>query len=138
MNQTLLGGARAMMTHAGVTKGFWAEAMGTAAHVLNRSPRKSLGWKTTFELLFGRIPEISYVRIFGCRAWVFNDQGKKWDPKSIPMVFIGYETGSKAYRLSLGTNSYLLIRYMSSKLQANGKKTSPVITLQMLGFFRIY
>jgi len=39
---------------------------------------------------------------------------------------------------SLGTNSYLLIRYMSSKLQANGKKTSPVITLQMLGFFRIY
>ena len=40
--------------------------------------------------------------------------------------------------VSLGTNSYLLIRYMSSKLQTNGKKTSPVITLQMLGFFRIY
>jgi len=39
---------------------------------------------------------------------------------------------------TLGTNSYLLIRYMSSKLQTNGKKTSPVITLQMLGFFRIY
>ena len=40
--------------------------------------------------------------------------------------------------LTLGTNTYLLIRYMSSKLQTNGKKTSPVITLQMLGFFRIY
>ena len=40
--------------------------------------------------------------------------------------------------ITLGTNSYLLIRYMSSKLQANGKKTSPVITLQMLGFFRIF
>jgi len=39
---------------------------------------------------------------------------------------------------TLGTSSYLLIRYMSSKLQANGKKTSPVITLQMLGFFRIF
>ena len=38
----------------------------------------------------------------------------------------------------LGTNTDLLIRYMSSKLQTNGKKTSPVITLQMLGFFRIY
>jgi len=39
---------------------------------------------------------------------------------------------------TLGTNTYLLIRYMSSKLQTNGKKTSLVITLQMLGFFRIY
>jgi len=44
----------------------------------------------------------------------------------------------RSFPHSLGTNSYLLIRYMSSKLQANGKKTSPVITLQMLGFFRIY
>ena len=100
MNQTLLGGARSMMQHSGVTKGFWAEAMGTAAHVLNRSPRKSLAWRTPFELLFGRVPEISYVRVFGCRAWVFNDdKGKKWDPKSKPMILVGYETGSKAYRL---------------------------------------
>jgi len=45
---------------------------------------------------------------------------------------------STGYTHTLETNSYLLIRYMSSKLQANGKKTSPVITLQMLGFFRIY
>ena len=41
-------------------------------------------------------------------------------------------------QLTLGTNTDLLIRYMSSKLQTNGRKTSPVITLQMLGFFRIY
>ena len=44
----------------------------------------------------------------------------------------------EAMLVTLGTNTYLLIRYMSSKLQTNGKKTSPVITLQMLGFFRIY
>ena len=89
-----------MMQHSGITKGFWAEAMGTAAHVLNRSPHKSLAWRTPFELLFGRVPEISYVRVFRCRAWVFNnDKGKKWDPKSKPMILVSYETGSKAYRL---------------------------------------
>ena len=49
-----------------------------------------------------------------------------------------YQQFLQSERSSLGTNSYLLIRYMSSKLQANGKKTSPVITLQMLGFFRIF
>ena len=99
MNQTLLGGARAMMQHSGVTKGFWAEAMGTAAHILNRAPRKSLGWRTPYEILFGQVPDVSYLHIFGCRAWVFNDQGKKWDPKSKPMILVGYEIGSKAYRL---------------------------------------
>jgi len=39
MNQTLLGGTRAMMQHSGMSKGFWAEAMGTAAHILNHAPR---------------------------------------------------------------------------------------------------
>ena len=82
-----------------MTKGFWAEAMGTVAHILNRSPRKNLDWRTPYELFYGRALDISYFRIFGCRAWVFNDQGKKWDPKSLPMIFVGYEFGSKAYRL---------------------------------------
>jgi len=95
MNQTLLGGARVMMQHSGTSKGFWAEAMGTATHILNRAPRKSLGWKTPFELLFGRVPDVSYVRTFGCRAWVFNDKGNKWDAKSTPMVLVGFETGDQ-------------------------------------------
>ena len=56
MNQTLLGGARAMLEHSGMTKGFWAEALGTAAHIANWCPCKGLGWQTPFELLFGRIP----------------------------------------------------------------------------------
>ena len=99
MNQTLLGGARAMVQHAGMTKGFWAEAIAMAAHIINRAPHKSLAWRTPYEVLFGRVPNVSYLRVFGCRAWVFNDQGKKWDPKSKPMTLIGFETGSKAYRL---------------------------------------
>ena len=38
MNQTLLGGARAMVQHAGMTKGFWAKAIGVATHIINRAP----------------------------------------------------------------------------------------------------
>ena len=69
--------------------------------VLNRSPRKSLRWKTPHEMLFGRVPDIRYLRVFGCRAWVHvpKDQRTKWKPNSIPMIFVGYEPGSKAYRL---------------------------------------
>ena len=50
-------------------------------------------------MIFGRAPDVSYFRIFGCRAWAYNEQGKKWDPKALPMVFLGYESGSKSFRL---------------------------------------
>ena len=99
MNQTLLGGARTMLHHAGMTYGFWSKAIHVAAHILNRAPRPGLGWKTPYELMFGCKPEVSHLRVFGCCAWVIDDQAKKWDPQSNPMVFVGYEIASKAYQL---------------------------------------
>ena len=85
--------------NAGLSRGFWAEAMGTAAHILNRAPRKGLGWRTPYELMFGHAPSIAHIRVYGCRAWVYNEHGDKWDPKAKPMILIGYEFGSKSYRL---------------------------------------
>ena len=79
MNQTLQGAARAMLHHSELSKGFWAEATATAAHILNRVPRKNLEWRTPYELFFGRVPEISYFCVFGCCAWVFSDKTRKWD-----------------------------------------------------------
>ena len=99
MNQTLIGGARAMLQHSGLTKGFWAEALDVATHVFNRAPRKGLGWQTPYKLLFGRVPDMSHLRIFGCSAWVHQDKGKKWDPNSKLMILVRYEAGSKAYHL---------------------------------------
>ena len=52
-----------------------------------------------YKALTGHIPDISHFCIFGCRAWVHNNKGKKLDAKSIPMIFVGYKSGSKAYRL---------------------------------------
>ena len=101
MAETLLDGARAMLQHSGLSKGFWSEAVATAAYLYNRSPCKSLGWKTPHELLNGRTPDVSYLRVFGCRARVHtpDDQRTKWDAKSHQMIFVGYESDSKAYRL---------------------------------------
>ena len=73
--------------------------LSTTVHVVNRSPRKLLEWRTPYEALTGRVPDVSHFHVFGCRAWVHNNKGKKLDAKSIPMIFVGYESGSKAYRL---------------------------------------
>jgi transposase InsO family protein len=100
-NRTLVGTARSMMQHAGLSKGFWSEATAVATYLHNRSPRKGLNWMTPHELFFGRIPDITHLRVFGCQAWVHTPKSKrkKWDATSKQMVLIGYEPGSKAYRL---------------------------------------
>jgi len=99
MNQTILGGARTMLHHAGMTQEFWSEAVHVAAHILIHSPRSGLDWKTPYELLFRRKPEVTHIRVFGCRTWAIDDKAKKWDLRSTPMVFVGYEIASKAYWL---------------------------------------
>jgi len=52
---------------------------------------------------------VAYFRVFGCRAWVHNNKGKKLDAKGLPMVFVGYEPSSKAYRLWNPANHKVVI-----------------------------
>ena len=41
VNRTLVEKARALMSHAGFAKSYWAEAVATAAHLKNRTPARS-------------------------------------------------------------------------------------------------
>ena len=88
-----------MLQQSGPSKGFWAKAMSVAAHILNCAPQKGLNWRTPYELLFGRVPEVFYLCIFGCCIWVLSNQGRKWDTKAKPMIHIGYKANSMAYCL---------------------------------------
>lgn len=56
---------------------------------------------TPYEAWCGRKPGVSYLRTFGCVAHVKNVKPhlKKLEDRSTPMVFVGYEAGSKAYRV---------------------------------------
>jgi len=55
---------------------------------------------TPFEAWYGSKPPVHFFRVFGCVAHVKATGGhrSKLDDRSTPMVFIGYEPGSKAYR----------------------------------------
>ena len=57
MNQTIWSGVRALLHHSGMKNGFWVEALAIAVHVVNRSPRKLLKWRTPYEALTGRVPD---------------------------------------------------------------------------------
>ena len=101
-NRTIFDKARALIHSAGLSLGFWECAVDTAVHTYNRTPSRVIKWRTPHELWTdGHVPDISYFRIFGCKAYVHTpeDKRRKLDPRSIEMTLVGYEAGSKGYRL---------------------------------------
>ncbi|KAJ9544520.1 LOW QUALITY PROTEIN: hypothetical protein OSB04_024227 [Centaurea solstitialis] len=57
--------------------------------------------KTPYHLLFGRIPNIDYYKVFGCPCYVLNETENRgnFGSKSDEMIFVGYSDCSVAYRV---------------------------------------
>ncbi|KAI3813170.1 hypothetical protein L1987_17887 [Smallanthus sonchifolius] len=100
-NRTMLSTTRSMLKAMKMPQNFWGEEVRHAIYVLNRVPTKALKDSTPYEALKGRKPNLEYLRIFGCVAYskVPSQHLKKLDDRSIPMVYLGIEEGSKACRL---------------------------------------
>lgn len=101
MNRTLVEKARCMMFDSKLNSRFWAEAVCCAAYLVNRSLSKGLSDKCPEEAWSGKRPDVSNLRLFGCKAMVHvpAEKRKKWDAKSIECVMIGYTSQSQTYRL---------------------------------------
>ena len=113
MNRTLVESARSMIAHAALPNIFWAEAISTAAYVRNRLPTTALKEnETPYERWYGRKPDVSHLRVFGCMAYahVPDSERRKLDKKSKKMRFVGYSLASKGYRLLDETNRKMYIR----------------------------
>lgn len=57
--------------------------------------------RTPFQRLFGRKPDISNLRVFGCVSYVHvsDNQRRKLDAKAHRAIFVGYPPGGKGYKL---------------------------------------
>ena len=114
-NRTLTSLARSMLEARGLPKKLWAEAVATAAYTMNRIPNRD-DEKTPYEMWFGKKPDVSHLRIFGCPAYRLIDesQRKKWDPKAQRMIFVGYDVTTKNYRLwDEETNRVITCKHVS-------------------------
>ncbi len=80
----------------------WSEAVLTANYIHNRSPISS-EQKTLWELFTVAAPDVSGMRVFGCIAYALVPKQfrHKLEPVSKKGIFVGYELGSKAYRILL-------------------------------------
>ncbi|KAL2237909.1 UNVERIFIED_CONTAM: Retrovirus-related Pol polyprotein from transposon TNT 1-94 [Sesamum indicum] len=104
INRTLLDKVRCMLISSGLPKSFWGETIVTVVHLINLSPSVPLSGKTPDFMWTGRKSDISYLRVFGCSAFVHQNLDKL-EPRSIKCVFIGYPDGIKGYRLWVRSKS---------------------------------
>ena len=100
-NGPILAIARALMLQMHVPKLFWADAVLTAAYLLNRMPSRILKGKSPFEMFFpGKNPFSVPPRVFGCVSFVHNHSPNrdKLDPRAHKCIFLGYSRTQKGYR----------------------------------------
>jgi transposase InsO family protein len=76
-NHTLMEKACTILHSTGLSLSFWELAVDTAVHIYNRTPSCTINWRMPHELWnAGHIPDVSYFRIFRCKAYVHVPEGK--------------------------------------------------------------
>ena len=72
----------------------WAEAVSTAAYLLNRVPTRGRTDVTPYEQWFGKKPTVGHLKIWGSPAFVKvpDAQRRKLDAKSRKAIFVGYDS----------------------------------------------
>ncbi len=69
-NRKIIESARSMLKAADQPRELWAEASNCAVYLRNRAIGKALLNKTPYEVWFGRKPNLSHLRMFGCTAYM--------------------------------------------------------------------
>jgi hypothetical protein len=93
--------ARTMLGEFKTPERFWSEAVNTACHAINRLYLHRLLKKTSYKLLTGNKPNVSYFRVFGSKCYILVKKGRhsKFVPKAIEGFLLGYDSNTKAHRV---------------------------------------
>jgi hypothetical protein len=77
------------------------EAINTACYSINRLYLHRILKKTSYELLIGKKPNVSYFRVFGSKCFILIKRGRssKFAPKAVEGFLLGYDSNTRAYRV---------------------------------------
>nr|GEX22949.1 retrovirus-related Pol polyprotein from transposon TNT 1-94 [Tanacetum cinerariifolium] len=100
-NRTLIEASRTMLIYAQAPLFLWVEAVATACYTQNRSIIRLHHGKTPYELLHNKLPDLSFLHVFGTLCYPTNDSENlgKLQPKDDSGIFIGYAPTKKAFQI---------------------------------------
>jgi transposase InsO family protein len=100
-NMMLIDMARTMLGEFKTPERFWSKAMNTACHAINRLYLHRLLKKTSYELLTGNKPNVSYFRVFESKCYILVKKGRhsKFASKVVEGFLLGYASNTNAYRI---------------------------------------
>jgi transposase InsO family protein len=103
-NRTLLNMARTMFDEYKTPDRFCAEAINTACYSINRLYLHRILKKTSYELLTGKKPNVSYFRVFGSKCFIHIKRGRnsKFASKAVKGFLRGYDCGGQISPWSTG------------------------------------
>jgi histone deacetylase 1/2 len=94
---------------------YWENAFQTATYVINRLPTPVLKHKSPFKMLYHKLPDYRFMRVFGCACWPnlkpYNKN--KLNFRSKTCIFIGYSLCHQRYKcLDLSTGKIYVSRHV--------------------------
>ncbi|KAJ9507318.1 hypothetical protein QJQ45_006294 [Haematococcus lacustris] len=134
LNRTLLEKGRCMLFSSGLPASLWPEVMRAANFLRNVSATQGRN-ATPWELFFGVKPNLAALRVFGARAYahVPEHMRSKLGFKAVQGVMVGYEPGSKAYRVLVPGGKILITKdVVFDELSQNVPSAEPAGVLEVV------
>ena len=137
-NRKLLEVARSMTVTIATPHFLWTKSINTAAFLLNRSPAIANPKVTPFQRLFSKILDISFLRIFGSKVyvWIEKDQREKLEAKAKPGLFVGYDELTKGFCIWVPSDRKLIIsrnvRFDESSVLNSTQIQPPLFTIPIV------
>ncbi|GJV89095.1 hypothetical protein Tco_1533033 [Tanacetum coccineum] len=91
------------------------------ARILNMVSTKKVD-KTPYELRYGKVPNLSYLKIWGCEAIVKRDTPNKLQQISVKSIFIGYPKKTMGYYFYFPSKNKIVV--------ARKKMDNPNLTME--------
>ena len=138
-NRTLMDMARTMLAEHKSPYNFWAKAISTTCHSANRLYLRKLLNKTSYEILTGNKPNISYFKVFGCKCF-YLIKGvclSKFESKALEGIFVGYGLESRTYRIFDKAFGRAIESISVVFEEHNGSQGSDLIFVQMMKYLRM-
>lgn len=89
-----------MLAEAKLPRALWGQALQLAVRINNPAPTSAVQGKSPYEAFYGKKPDLSMLRVFGCLAYVhiqkdFRDDAK-WHTQRC--IYLGFTEGYKGFK----------------------------------------